>query len=87
MQETEMLDTHTIVNLSGKRDCKYKVGYFFKKTPRTAKMAEVWPASEEENLERLKDAGIPMERGLPKCLRCKGIMLLCRRTNNITAHL
>ncbi|KAI4130495.1 MAG: hypothetical protein LQ338_001726 [Usnochroma carphineum] len=70
-KEGEMLDTMTLVNLSGKRDCKYKVGYFFKKTPRTAKMAEVWPSSEAENLERLKDAGISVERGIPKCLRCK----------------
>ncbi|KAL9027474.1 MAG: hypothetical protein Q9196_004011 [Gyalolechia fulgens] len=68
----ELLDTHTLVNLSGKRDCKYKLGYFFKKTPRTAKMAEGWPSSETENLARLKDAGVPFERGIPKCLRCKG---------------
>ncbi|KAL8752473.1 MAG: hypothetical protein Q9184_005722 [Pyrenodesmia sp. 2 TL-2023] len=70
-QSGEISDTHTLVNLAGKRDCKYKVGYFFKKTPRTAKMAEGWPSSEAENLERLKDAGIPYERGVPKCLRCK----------------
>ncbi|KAI4144771.1 MAG: hypothetical protein LQ341_002573 [Variospora aurantia] len=70
-KDGEVLDTNTLVNLAGKRDCKYKVGYFFKKTPRTAKMAEVWPSSEEENLERLKDAGVPYERGVPKCLRCK----------------
>ncbi|KAL8904130.1 MAG: hypothetical protein Q9207_003481 [Kuettlingeria erythrocarpa] len=70
-QAGEISDTHTLVNLAGKRDCKYKVGYFFKKTPRTAKMAEGWPSSEEENLERLKDAGIPYARGVPKCLRCK----------------
>ncbi|KAL8833138.1 MAG: hypothetical protein Q9170_004470 [Blastenia crenularia] len=70
-RDGEVLDTHTLVNLSGKRDCKYKMGYFFKKTPRTEKMAEGWPSSEEENLERLKDAGIPYERGIPKCLRCK----------------
>ncbi|KAL8926999.1 MAG: hypothetical protein Q9208_002544 [Pyrenodesmia sp. 3 TL-2023] len=70
-QSGEISDTHTLVNLAGKRDCKYKVGFFFKKTPRTAKMAEGWPSSEEENLERLKDAGVPYERGVPKCLRCK----------------
>ncbi|KAL8731048.1 MAG: hypothetical protein Q9166_003699 [cf. Caloplaca sp. 2 TL-2023] len=71
-REGETLDTHTLIDLSGKKDCKYKVGYFFKKTPRTSKLAEVWPASEEENLARLKDAGVPYERGIPKCLRCKG---------------
>ncbi|KAL8798657.1 MAG: hypothetical protein Q9182_006490 [Xanthomendoza sp. 2 TL-2023] len=72
-REGEVLDTHTLVDLSGKKDCKYKVGYFFKKTPRTGKLAEVWPASEEENLARLKDAGSPYERGIPKCIRCKGM--------------
>ncbi|KAL8805940.1 MAG: hypothetical protein Q9200_005227 [Gallowayella weberi] len=71
LREGELLDTHTLVDLSGKKDCKYKVGYFFKKTPRTGKLAEVWPASEEENLARLKDAGAPYERGIPKCIRCK----------------
>ncbi|KAL8704445.1 MAG: hypothetical protein Q9201_002403 [Fulgogasparrea decipioides] len=67
----ELLDTHTLINLAGKRDCKFKVGYFFKKSPRTAKMVAVWPTSDEENLSRLKDAGVPHERGIPKCLRCK----------------
>ncbi|KAL8689282.1 MAG: hypothetical protein Q9218_005014 [Villophora microphyllina] len=67
-----LLDTHTLVNLAGKRDCKYQVGYFFKKAPRTAKLAAVWPSSDAENLERLEDAGVPYERGIPKCLRCKG---------------
>ncbi|KAL8639118.1 MAG: hypothetical protein Q9228_003810 [Teloschistes exilis] len=55
-----LLDTHTFVNLAGKRDCKYQVGYFFKKAPRTAKLAAVWPTSEEINIERLKDAGVPL---------------------------
>ena len=31
-----------------------------------------WPATPEENRERLKDAGMPMERGIPKCMRCDG---------------
>ncbi|KAL8914060.1 MAG: hypothetical protein Q9172_007165 [Xanthocarpia lactea] len=70
-REGEILDTHTLVDLSGKKDCKYKVSYCFKKTPRNGKLAEVWPASEEENLARLKDAGAPFERGITKCLRCK----------------
>ncbi|KAL8842030.1 MAG: hypothetical protein Q9205_005050 [Flavoplaca limonia] len=71
-REGEILDTHTLVDLSGKKDCKYKVGYFFKKTARSGKLADAWPSSEEENLVRLQDAGIPYERGIPKCLRCKG---------------
>ena len=71
-REGEILDTHTLIDLSGKKDCKYKVGFFFKKTARTGKLAEAWPSSEEENLVRLQDTGTPYERGIPKCLRCKG---------------
>lgn len=35
-------------------------------------MAAGWPKDAEENLERLKDAGLPMDRGIPKCSRCDG---------------
>lgn len=71
-----LLDTHTLVNLAGKRDCKFQVGYFLKKAPRTAMLAPLWPKSDAENLERLKNAGVPYERGIPKCLRCKGNFIL-----------
>jgi hypothetical protein len=30
-------------------------------------MKERWPKSAEENLKRLGDAGIPMDRGVEKC--------------------
>ncbi|KAL8746666.1 MAG: hypothetical protein Q9190_001355 [Brigantiaea leucoxantha] len=69
--DKRMMDTQTLVNLAGKLDCRYQVGYYFKKTPRSAMMAESWPANDEENHERLKDAGVPIDRGIPKCLRCK----------------
>lgn len=29
-----------------------------------------WPSSAEENLERLADSGVPMDRFVPKCRRC-----------------
>lgn len=31
-----------------------------------------WPASPEENLKRLEDAGIPLDRGVPRCGNCSG---------------
>ncbi|KAL8662652.1 MAG: hypothetical protein Q9202_004517 [Teloschistes flavicans] len=71
-----LFDTHTLVNLAGKRDCQFQVGYFLKKAPRTAMLAPLWPKSDAENLERLKNAGVPYERGIPKCLRCKGNFIL-----------
>ncbi|KAI4160215.1 MAG: hypothetical protein LQ342_005927 [Letrouitia transgressa] len=46
-------------------------GYTDLGKPGSAKLAEGWPSSDEENLERLKDAGVPMDRGIPKCVRCK----------------
>ncbi|KAL8867258.1 MAG: hypothetical protein Q9174_005779 [Haloplaca sp. 1 TL-2023] len=87
--EGELLDTNTLVDLQGKRDCKYKVGLFFKKSPRTSKMAAFWPKDDEDNLERLKDAGVPYERGVPKCLRCKGksARVLTERAPKLTQSL
>ena len=67
-----MTDTYTLMNLSGKLDCKYHVGFFFSDKPKRVSLKEGWPSSPEENLERLKDAGIPVERGIPKCSNCDG---------------
>ncbi|MCJ1270285.1 hypothetical protein MMC22_010181 [Lobaria immixta] len=69
-REKEMLVTQTLVNLQGKLDCKYEVGFFFSDKPRRAILAQGWPSSPEENLNRLEDAGTPMDRGVPKCQRC-----------------
>ena len=44
----------------------------FSPNPKRAREREGWPASPAENLERLKDAGIPMDRGVPKCSNCDG---------------
>lgn len=60
----------TIVNLKGKIDCKYVVGYYFSPNPKRKKFAEGWPPSPEENIQRLKDAGMVMDRMVPKCDRC-----------------
>ncbi|KAL9116604.1 MAG: hypothetical protein Q9187_006870, partial [Circinaria calcarea] len=68
--EKEVTDTFTLVNFQGKQDCKYTVGYFFSDKPPRSFLKEGWPASPEENLVRLRDAGIPMDRGVPKCGNC-----------------
>lgn len=67
-----MFVTQTLVNLQGKLDCKYEVGYYFSDKPRRAILAQGWPSSSAENLERLEDAGMVMDRGIPKCGRCSG---------------
>ena len=71
-QEKEIGSTFTLINIQGELNKKYKIGFFFDFKPKRATAAEGWPSSPEENLERLKDAGLPYERGVPKCNRCNG---------------
>lgn len=70
--EKEASDVHAIVNLQGKSDCKYVVSYQYGLEPRRKASAEGWPKTEEENLERLKDAGFVKDGGIPKCSNCEG---------------
>lgn len=67
-----MFMTQTLVNLQGKLDCKYEVGFFFSDQPQRPILKEVWPKSSADNVKRLEDAGTPMDRGIPKCSRCSG---------------
>lgn len=60
----------TIVNLQGKLNCKFQVMYAFSDKPQRPNHKDRWPASADENLDRLTDAGIPMNRFIPKCRRC-----------------
>ncbi|KAI9813656.1 MAG: hypothetical protein M1827_003727 [Pycnora praestabilis] len=68
----EIPDTWTIADLQGKIGCKYAVAYHFSPHPRRPKDKEGWPATPEENLERLKDAGVPVDRQIQKCTNCGG---------------
>ena len=65
--EKEIQSTQTIVNLQGKISCKYAVFYFLSDKPQRPNMKERWPKSSEDNLERLEDAGVPMDSGVIKC--------------------
>lgn len=67
----EPLEVQTIVNLQGKIDCKFQIQYHFSAKPRRGRSLETWPASPEENLERLKDAGVVEDRHVPMCSNCK----------------
>ena len=58
--------------MQGELDKKYQVGFYFSGKPRRANAIQGWPSSPEENMERLKDAGLPMDRGISKCGRCGG---------------
>lgn len=69
-KQQEVSDIHTIVNLQGKIDQKFTVSIQFQQKPRRAKFAEDWPSSPEENMERLGEAGFPMDRMVQKCSNC-----------------
>lgn len=71
-KKKELFNTQTLVNIQGKIDCAYEVGFYFSAKPQRKSAKEGWPESPEENLERLKDAGLPVDRGIPKCGRCGG---------------
>jgi hypothetical protein len=62
--------TMTNMDLQGNKDKKYTVTYRFSPTAPRPREREVWPKSTEENLERLKDAGEVVDRGIPKCSNC-----------------
>ena len=51
---------------------KYEVFWSYtEKSPRKYQR-EQWPSTEEENIERLKEAGESMPERRPVCTRCKG---------------
>jgi len=74
LQEKEIPLSITLVNLQGKQDCKFTIGYNFSTQPKRAKFAEGWPSSVEENLERLADAGEAMDQLATLCRNCKGMI-------------
>jgi hypothetical protein len=47
-----------LVNLHGKLNCKYHVGFFFDQDHLRWATKDMLPAGEEENLRRLSDAGV-----------------------------
>ncbi|KAI9791694.1 MAG: hypothetical protein M1835_000129 [Candelina submexicana] len=68
--EKEIPATHVIVDLQGKLDCKYQVSYHRSAKPRIPGSAAKWPANPEENMERLGDAGMVVDRQVIKCTNC-----------------
>ncbi|KAL2005611.1 hypothetical protein VTN00DRAFT_10104 [Thermoascus crustaceus] len=68
--EKDVGDCISLINLQGKLNCKYVVGFYFSPKPQRASLKDRWPPSPEENLERLEDAGFPHDRQIPKCSNC-----------------
>lgn len=79
-KKQEIPGTFTIVDLQGNVGREFVVSFQFTEKPRRAKFAEGWPSSKEENLERLKNSGLPVESGVPKCRNCdRKLSFLCTR--------
>jgi hypothetical protein len=77
--EREILPTLTLMNLQGHLNKKFKVTYRTQwNAPRPAER-ELWPKDEEENLQRLEDAGEPVPRLMPKCTNCDEIGHIAKR--------
>lgn len=77
--ERELSQTYTNMDLQGNLDRTYTISYRLSDKPKRPKEAEGWPTSAEKNMERLKDAGEPMDRGVPLCGNCEqlGGSLFC----------
>lgn len=72
LQEKQSFDVYSLIDLQGQMDREYVAGFYFSdKAPRKALQSR-WPTSPEENLERLANAGFPLDRGVPKCHNCGG---------------
>ena len=68
--EKDTGETWTNVDLQGEIGKKFAVGYFFSEKAQRPNLAAKWPPTPEENMERLGDAGVPMDRGVEKCNNC-----------------
>ncbi|KAF7883458.1 uncharacterized protein EAF02_005378 [Botrytis sinoallii] len=62
--------TYTNMDLQGNLDRKFSVSWRKSSKHSRPKEKESWPATPEENLERLANAGEPVDRGIPLCSRC-----------------
>ena len=65
--EKPIEETWTIVNFQGDIGKKFAVGYYFSEKPQRPKLTAMWPETPAANLERLADAGLAVDRGVPKC--------------------
>jgi hypothetical protein len=70
VEKEDMAPTYTNMDLQGNLEKKYQVTMRTSMNPKRPKEQEIWPATPEDNLERLKNAGEPVDRGIPLCSRC-----------------
>ena len=71
-KKQKVSQTHTIVNLQGKGDQGYVVSFQFGAKPKRKKAEEGWPESAEDNILRLAEAGLVLDRLVALCGNCGG---------------
>jgi hypothetical protein len=70
LEKDGLAATLTNMDLQGNLEKKYTVTYRFQWNPPRPRDREHWPKTEDENIERLSNAGEVVPRGLPKCNNC-----------------
>ncbi|KAJ5082753.1 Zinc knuckle CX2CX4HX4C [Penicillium argentinense] len=63
-------DVISLIDLQGQLGREYVVGFYYSPKAHRFNLRDRWPATPEENLERLQNAGFPYDRGVPKCRNC-----------------
>jgi hypothetical protein len=69
-KQQEIAPNMTIIDLVGNAKKDFILSVQLSAKPRRAKMAEGWPESPEQNLERLASAGYVQDCGVPLCGNC-----------------
>ena len=62
----------TLIDLQGQLDRQYLVGLFRSQKLCRKALKDRWPETEDENMKRLGDAGLPYDRLVAKCRNCEG---------------
>ncbi|KAI1140457.1 hypothetical protein F5Y05DRAFT_318806 [Hypoxylon sp. FL0543] len=66
------------MDLQGNLDKTYRVHLRWSNKPLRPRELQLWPTP-EQNVERLRDAGETVERGLPKCTNCHELGHISKR--------
>lgn len=70
-RDGEQSAVHTLMDLQGKLGKTYQIGYYFSPKAQRSTMKAGWPSTPEENIERLGDAGVPVDTFIPRCSNCE----------------
>ena len=71
-EKKEIEPQFTLMDYIGNIDREFVLSYRKQAKPRRPIEKKAWPASPEENMERLASAGNAHDRGVPMCAICDG---------------